>query len=130
MIICMERLCINYFFFLQSEIAAISGEDEEDKTTVKHSQEELEAMVGNHYRAPFTEKWGGLSYHNAVILSLVTQKEGDVNLVDPEARMIMICIYFDISHVCCSYRFVADNLPVNLKHVNSTSCHKGFIALP
>lgn len=82
--------------FSQSEIAAISREDEEDKTLAKHSQEELEAMVGNHYRAPFTEKWGGLSYHNAVILSLVTKEGGEINLMEPEARILMFCIYFDI----------------------------------
>lgn len=76
------------FALFKSEIAAISGEDEEDKTTAKHSQEELEAMVGNHFRAPFTEKWGGLSYHNAVILSLVTKEGGDVSLVDPEVRVL------------------------------------------
>ena len=41
-------------------------------------------MVGNHYRAPFTEKWGGVSYHNVVILSLVTEEGGAVSLANPE----------------------------------------------
>lgn len=44
-------------------------------------------MVGNHYRAPFTEKWGGLSYHNVVILSLVTQDGGNINLGKPEVSI-------------------------------------------
>lgn len=48
-------------------------------------------MVGNHYRAPFTEKWGGLSYHNVVILSLVTKEGGEINFENPEAR---ISVYF------------------------------------
>lgn len=74
----------------QSEIAAIAGEDEEDKAPAKHSQEDLEAMIGNHYRVPYTEKWGGLSYHNAIILNLVTQEGGEANLEDPEVRIMAL----------------------------------------
>ena len=92
-------ISLQYSLFFQSEIAAIVGEDETDEEPAKYPKEELEAMVGNHYRAPFTEKWGGLSYHNAVILSLET-KEGQINLADPQARInifsIMSLLWFSL----------------------------------
>lgn len=98
------------FALFKSEIAAIVGEDEPEEETAKYSKEELEAMVGNHYRAPFTEKWGGLSYHNVVILSLVTQDGGNINLGKPEVKVLysqptstqmLTCRFFLSGH--CKY---------------------------
>lgn len=98
------------FALFKSEIAAIVGEDEPEEETAKYSKEELEAMVGNHYRAPFTEKWGGLSYHNVVILSLVTRDGGNINLGKPEVKVLysqptstqmLTCRFFLSGH--CKY---------------------------
>lgn len=98
------------FALFKSEIAAIVGEDVPEEETAKFSKEELEAMVGNHYRAPFTEKWGGLSYHNVVILSLVTEDEGNINLGNPEVKVLysqptstqmLTCRFFLSGH--CKY---------------------------
>lgn len=97
------------FALFKSEIAALVGDNEHDEAA-KHSKEELEAMVGNHYRAPFTEKWGGLSYHNVVILSLVTKEGGEINFENPEVRVLysqptsmqmLTCRFFLSGH--CKY---------------------------
>lgn len=50
-------------------------------------------MVGTSCRSPFTEKWGGRSYHNAVILSIVTQEDGEADLDDPQVSISTLGVF-------------------------------------
>lgn len=84
-----EKNLDDEFALFQSEIAALSGSgDESSEPKHQYSKDELEAMVGTSCRSPFTEKWGGRSYHNAVILTIVTQEDGEADLDDPQVRVL------------------------------------------
>ncbi|KAG7165590.1 Zinc finger CCCH-type with G patch domain-containing protein-like 2, partial [Homarus americanus] len=81
-----EKKLDDEFALFQSEIAALSegSDDEDSEPKHKYSKEELEAMVGTQCRSPFTEKWGGHSFHNAIILSMVTGEDGEADLHKPQ----------------------------------------------
>lgn len=91
------------FAKFQSEIAELSSEqsskddvgvnertssiDCEDEST-KKLVEDLRNLEGNHCRAPFTENWGGHSFHNSLVLSVVTDDSGHVDLDDPKIKVL------------------------------------------
>nr|XP_045581182.1 zinc finger CCCH-type with G patch domain-containing protein-like isoform X1 [Procambarus clarkii] len=85
-----EKKLDDEFALFQSEIAALSGGSDDEKSEPKHqySKEGLEELVGTQCRSPFTEKWGGHSYHNAIVLSVVTQEDGEADLDKPEVRVL------------------------------------------
>ncbi|XP_027215569.2 zinc finger CCCH-type with G patch domain-containing protein [Penaeus vannamei] len=86
---CSDKNLDDEFALFQSEIADIAGTaDEEEKADSKYSKAELLAVEGTHCRAPFVEKWGGHTYHNAVVLSFVTQDDGDIDLNEPEVQVL------------------------------------------
>ncbi|XP_042875567.1 zinc finger CCCH-type with G patch domain-containing protein-like [Penaeus japonicus] len=86
---CSDKNLDDEFALFQSEIADITETTgEEEKTDSKYSKEELLAVEGTHCRAPFIEKWGGHTYHNAVVLNIVTQDGGDVDLNEPEVQVL------------------------------------------
>ncbi|KAK4302425.1 hypothetical protein Pmani_025486 [Petrolisthes manimaculis] len=96
------------FALFQAEIEALSedkeesvavSEDKEETETFLEDEEEnipnsklsceaLERLVGSQCRAPFTERWGGHTYHNAVILNLVTSEDGEPDLDEPQVRVL------------------------------------------
>ncbi|KAK8748304.1 hypothetical protein OTU49_016063 [Cherax quadricarinatus] len=82
-----EKKLDDEFALFQSEIAALSGGSDDEKSEPKYSKEGLEEMVGTQCRSPFTEKWGGHSYHNAIVLSIVTQ-DGEADLHKPQVRVL------------------------------------------
>ena len=48
--------------------------------------EGLKGLEGQEVRAPYTEQWGGYSYHDAVVMSVVTDKDGEANLENPQVN--------------------------------------------
>ncbi|CAL4191153.1 unnamed protein product, partial [Meganyctiphanes norvegica] len=91
------------FSRFQLEIAELSSEqsskdklnDHERKSSIdceddsaKKIVDELRNLEGSHCRAPFTENWGGHSYHNALVLSVVTDETGHVDLDNPQIKVL------------------------------------------
>ena len=82
-------------FFFQSEIAELTGESSEDKTDTKYSEEYLISLEGTKCRSPFTEKWGGHSYHNAVVLN-IERIDGKMDLNNPKVIVgNYLCTFLD-----------------------------------
>ncbi|XP_064078252.1 zinc finger CCCH-type with G patch domain-containing protein-like [Macrobrachium nipponense] len=76
------------FALFQSEIAELTGDDEEKET--KYSKQYIEGLEGTKCRCPFVEKWGGHSYHNALILSIVKEEDGNIDLDSPKVRVLFV----------------------------------------
>lgn len=73
----------------KEETKTSSGEEEEEEeeesiSSCKLSSEALERLIGSQCRAPFTERWGGHTYHNAIILNVVTSEDGELDLDEPQ----------------------------------------------
>ncbi|KAK7073723.1 hypothetical protein SK128_023308 [Halocaridina rubra] len=79
------------FALFQSEIAEITGdtvENNREEEVPKYSKEYLNGLEGTKCQSPFTERWGGHSYHNAVILSIEMQEDGEIDLNNPKVRVL------------------------------------------
>ncbi|XP_068208151.1 zinc finger CCCH-type with G patch domain-containing protein-like isoform X1 [Palaemon carinicauda] len=73
----------------KSEIACLSGNDDE-KVETKYSKQYVEGLEGTKCRCPFVEKWGGHSYHNALVLSIVREEDGNIDLDCPKVRVLYV----------------------------------------
>ncbi|XP_076059089.1 zinc finger CCCH-type with G patch domain-containing protein-like [Oratosquilla oratoria] len=92
-----EKKLDDEFALFQSEMAELIGSEpsssnSDDTPRAKEGTEdiikELLALEGTKCRAPFTEKWGGHTYHNGIILCVETDVDGNVDLEGPKVRVL------------------------------------------
>lgn len=92
----MQMLEFNLFYF-KSEIASLKEEDnkqadnssdeEEVSLKMKELESSLKLLEGQNVRVSYKEKWGGYSYHNAIVMSIVPHEGNIVNYDDPQVSL-------------------------------------------
>ncbi|RXG51591.1 Zinc finger CCCH-type with G patch domain-containing protein [Armadillidium vulgare] len=50
--------------------------------------ESLKTLEGQNVRVPFSERWGGFSYHNAVVLSVVEEENPTIAFENPQVTVL------------------------------------------
>ncbi|KAB7501857.1 Zinc finger CCCH-type with G patch domain-containing protein, partial [Armadillidium nasatum] len=75
----------------KSELADLNEEDEykiENSKEMEKLNESLKTLEGQNVRVPFSERWGGFSYHNAVVLSVVEEENPTIAFENPQVTVL------------------------------------------
>lgn len=74
------------------------GDSEDVNSSEDQLQNELQKLEGQKCQVPFKYAWGGLGYHNAIILDTHFDDEGDVSVevvfMHPTMKKMQPCPYF------------------------------------
>ncbi|KAL7642804.1 UNVERIFIED_CONTAM: hypothetical protein RMT77_006092 [Armadillidium vulgare] len=102
---CSSENLDDEFEKFKSELADLNEEDEykiENSKEMEKLNESLKTLEGQNVRVPFSERWGGFSYHNAVVLSVVEEENPTIAFENPQV-MVLFSQPTSISMLPCRF---------------------------